>query len=403
MKPIVNPTMLETPFRDQLERGYDGLRFEPDLERDFVEDLTRRSLGRTRIALAIGVFMILATTLLDIVFREPEFARRAALLRTCFMLLPIAVMLAATWSERGQRLLQPLGALVGISLGLSSLAIGALGAQLGLPGYFSGYLVATFYIYFLLGLRFLPAVATAGTVLVSYFVFMIAAGQPAEPIAYNGLFLAFANVVGATGLHALEHNQRTSYLRESLLGLQAGRDGLTGLGNRRAFEEEHERSWAQAFRDQKPLSILLIDIDHFKAFNDLYGHQAGDRCLVRVAQVLGTAARRPRDFVGRYGGEEFVVLLPGATAGYVEHVAEKLRVEVEALGIDHSSSPAETVTVSIGTAMTVPHEDVRSADGLLQLADEALYAAKTAGRNRVVHTSPQKHENFTTGLFRARA
>ncbi|NOY62013.1 MAG: diguanylate cyclase [Gammaproteobacteria bacterium] len=162
----------------------------------------------------------------------------------------------------------------------------------------------------------------------------------------------------------------------------SSQDGLTGIGNRRRFDEFLESEWRRAIRESSPLSLILIDIDHFKPFNDNYGHQSGDECLQRVAQALARGVRRPSDLVARYGGEEFAVILPNTATEGAQKLAEALRVEVEALAVSHEhSSTADCVTISMGVASTIPLTGM-AAPELTKMADQALYRAKEAGRNR---------------------
>lgn len=160
-------------------------------------------------------------------------------------------------------------------------------------------------------------------------------------------------------------------------------DALTGVANRRRFDESLEQEWKRAQRNGFPLSLLLVDVDYFKAFNDRYGHPAGDRCLQRVAGALSAAASRPADQVARYGGEEFAVILPETAAAGARQVAERLVAAISDLRITHESSLVNRVlTVSIGIATLVPQGDTRPAR-LVEAADRALYRAKANGRDRV--------------------
>lgn len=159
-------------------------------------------------------------------------------------------------------------------------------------------------------------------------------------------------------------------------------DGLTGIRNRRFFDDALTNEWRRGGRRGSPLSLIMIDIDHFKKFNDTYGHIIGDDCLRQVADTLSDTVRRPADFVARYGGEEFSAVLPDTDADAARLIAELMRKRVESLEISHSGSSSEVVTVSLGVATVVPR---RSSDPemLVQSADKMLYEAKEGGRNQV--------------------
>ncbi|MFL6657970.1 MAG: diguanylate cyclase [Massilia sp.] len=159
-------------------------------------------------------------------------------------------------------------------------------------------------------------------------------------------------------------------------------DGLTGVSNRRAFNEALEGEWRRCARAQMPISLIMVDIDHFKLFNDAYGHQEGDACLQQAAAAMRRAAMRPQDVVARYGGEEFAILLPQEDIGGAEAVARKVLEEIAFMGIAHeSSSVGPWVTVSMGVASMTPSDQVES-DQLVRTADALLYEAKAGGRNR---------------------
>ena len=160
-------------------------------------------------------------------------------------------------------------------------------------------------------------------------------------------------------------------------------DFLTGLANRRRFDEALETEWARARRSGQPMALLMLDIDHFKAINDRYGHQIGDACLQQVAGVISENAARAADVAARYGGEEFAVICADSDAEGARNLAEKIRQSVEELDLGHKDGPHGVVTVSVGIAALVP-DDALPAKALVQAADRALYDAKEGGRNRVM-------------------
>jgi diguanylate cyclase (GGDEF)-like protein len=190
--------------------------------------------------------------------------------------------------------------------------------------------------------------------------------------------------------------QRIAQMRYSLLVLtrrldEANReltrlsavDGLTGIANRRQFDEFMTREWARGTRHETEISLLMCDVDFFKQFNDMYGHQAGDECLRTVAQALAARVRRPTDLVARYGGEEFAVILPDTDLDGARQLAEAMRMDVEQLAIKHGAGKGGLVTLSIGAACRVPDRTGPGSVVLIKAADDALYQAKGAGRNRV--------------------
>lgn len=165
-------------------------------------------------------------------------------------------------------------------------------------------------------------------------------------------------------------------------------DGLTGIANRRFFDEYFSREWRRARRGSGEISILMCDVDHFKAYNDTYGHQAGDDCLRQVAHKIRDSMERAADLAARYGGEEFVVLLPDTPIAGASMVAEKIRQAVHALALVHSGSAHHHITLSIGVA-AMSADNINTPQTLIEAADRALYQAKDAGRNRVCHHAPE--------------
>jgi diguanylate cyclase (GGDEF)-like protein len=184
--------------------------------------------------------------------------------------------------------------------------------------------------------------------------------------------------------------QSREILREANRWLQqeSSLDPLTRIANRRCFDQVFEQEWQRHRFEQLPLSVVLIDLDYFKEFNDLRGHLAGDNVLRLIASAIQAGVRRRDDMVARFGGEEFVVILPNTAEQHVPIVVERMRGQVGALAIQHPNSSVDpNVTISVGTATAIPSDEASHFD-LLRQADEALYRAKARGRNRVEHANP---------------
>lgn len=220
---------------------------------------------------------------------------------------------------------------------------------------------------------------------------------PSNALRAGGLMLiaAIACVVAAL---RLEEWARTAFLESHLAVSRAEHDALTGLSNRRVFDEQLERFWQLATDSRVSLAIVLMDVDHFKAYNDVYGHQAGDLALQRVAQTLRALVPGPEDVLARYGGEEFALIMYDVDGAEMEDTAARMRRAISDLGIVHRESQVRRVTISAGVAVVRPSAE-RGSKGALQLADEALYEAKVRGRNRVAVLDHAAHELLVTGVF----
>jgi diguanylate cyclase (GGDEF)-like protein/PAS domain S-box-containing protein len=192
--------------------------------------------------------------------------------------------------------------------------------------------------------------------------------------------IGFVNVVRDVSNRKAAEDELTTAFR--LVENLAMVDGLTGIANRRQFDETMDREWRRAMRDGSLLSLLMIDVDHFKRYNDIYGHVLGDACLRQIAVAAQGVIHRSSDLFARYGGEEFAVVLPNTDRNGAQLVAEQIRRAVEVCGLPHSGNPHGMVTVSIGCAtQTLSHDS--DSTSLIEAADQAMYQAKSAGRNRV--------------------
>jgi diguanylate cyclase (GGDEF)-like protein/PAS domain S-box-containing protein len=201
---------------------------------------------------------------------------------------------------------------------------------------------------------------------------------------YDGILAILRDITPQKHAEAtLEAANRKLADANRTLQSQAERDGLTGLFNRRHFDTTLHLEFLRARRHHEPLGLVMIDVDHFKRYNDRYGHLAGDECLRRISNAIRLSLARPGDIAARYGGEELVAALPATDLQGARTTAERMRAAIAGLAIEHAASPFGVVTVSAGASAEIPDPGTTDPRALLHTADAALYAAKTAGRNRV--------------------
>jgi len=363
-------------------KGWLRLRFAGELESEFL--LSYRAAARrwVRMSVLVALSTVLGFAVIDHwVLVGPHLQRSDAV--RFGLQLPLVLIILVLTSERFYgRWYQPAIQVAAPLFGFGTVLMATQATPEQLPLVAARLLLATFYFYTMLGLTFRAAFRSNLLVMAAYAVAALA-GAVARNVAIYQLFVLFcANLIGGAGCFALEHANRVAFLERRRLSEVAMHDGLTGLLNRTALEDQVRRLWQHAARDALPVSVVLIDIDHFKAYNDRYGHQAGDRCLREVAGAVKRAARRrPLDLVARYGGEELIAVLFGADRAHAESVAESILATVTELRIEHTASPTrEYVTVSVGVATLEPGAQY-SHDLAVQLADRALYAAKENGRD----------------------
>jgi diguanylate cyclase (GGDEF)-like protein len=382
----------------QLREGFPWLRFSRELEPDFRRAHFDENLLHTRVNLCLAVIITIAFNAMDSVVLSPQLNRIPSMLHMLMIVPVLLIGLAATFAAQRHRIYPPLALVASTVLGLGVVAIQIIATLGGVPILFPCLMLSIIFVYFLAGLIFYHAVAANVIMMLVYLGVGTALQLPGRDFAYDAMAMVATNIFGASVVYMNEKISRMRFLEACLLRELVARDGLTGIQNRRMFDQHIARVWQQAVREQVRVAVLLADIDCFKDFNDRYGHQAGDECLRAVAVSLNQCARRPLDFVARYGGEEFAVVLYEASREYVAEVLTRIQRSIAELNIAHEASRvASRLTVSIGAAFILPSSS-RTPEGLIQLADEALYSAKEQGRNRVVVMEAEYH-TLKTGRF----
>jgi diguanylate cyclase (GGDEF)-like protein len=394
-----------TAFGRLFSRIFPSLRFEGSLEGQFRRWYSENVRSRIRSVVWIPV----AALLIAMLAGGPFSALRSALvapqdqplfdLMRFGVLLPSCIaLLVVTYTHLYTRWFTPVAQAV---LPLHALCFVVMDAFMHRKGYSLNAMMPllTLAPYFVFGMVQAQAVRTVVLVVVMYALGGYLGGLDSGQRTFDLVILIFAAALGAAVHYSLQKSVRHSYLSTQIMSESLNRDALTGIHNRRMFDEHAARMWQQAARANAPIALLMIDIDHFKAFNDYGGHQAGDACLVKVAGVLNRASRRPLDLTARYGGEEFAILLYDTRRDRVEELCRELHASLATLAIAHPAfTDNQLVTFSIGAACVEPQPE-RRVEGLIQLADEALYTAKERGRNRTV-VMDREYETLRTGTFR---
>jgi diguanylate cyclase (GGDEF)-like protein len=392
----------DTPsLTEQLQRGFHGLRFEGELEAAYRRDQFYDRLRYLRINLAILMAISIVVIQVDRVV-VPIIGRIVPDLTRTGIMLPLLIVGFGLTFLRRAHVWYPRYIATAMTVALALICWVTLSAWfIGEPRLFGRLILAIVAVYFVLGIDFRAAIAVNAVAFASYAILATTKDMPAVDLTHYLLTLSMANIICVAGAYNLEHARRTAWLEGKRLAESALQDGLTGIHNRRRFDEHLQRVWAQCVRERRPMALLFIDIDHFKDFNDRYGHQAGDEAMKAVAAQLARVARRPLDLAARYGGEEFAIILFDAKRDAAARIGEEALSAVRELGIRHEGSGAAPVlTVSMGIACVQPLAR-RSWAGVIQLADQALYAAKDRGRDRV-EVLEQEYEHMQTGYFHRR-
>lgn len=391
-------TEVSTLIEQTMAQGFALLRFPPELERQYDKDTAPARLKALIIAGTVVAFVINLFLIADYAMVNDMFGK-AVMLRT-WMYTPM--VLAGMWIM--SRVPSPLGReLMAVMAGLHAAAIQVYlcvsSESVHAQAYLTGLSMLVIYVNVFTRTQFWVAVPYTLSINLIFGLALTMLPQVdwslAVPIA---LVLGGTTLFSLAHVYSLEQEERHNYLmsvRQRMMSHElrlanerlervSRADALTQVANRRHFDEFLAQLWERARIDNTEVSLLMLDVDHFKMYNDHYGHPAGDACLVKVAKSLRHSLRRPGDLVARYGGEEFIAVLSKTAADQAIAAGERVRSAIEALGLEHAQSPSHArVTVSVGVATMRPQDKGASPQSLIALADQALYQAKNRGRNRV--------------------
>ncbi len=398
--PRGTPELPESPYARELERNRGDMKFSPELEREYHRYYLNERRAHVR-SFNLIMFLLAAAACVLVAVSPAPMRGTATAWRLGAIALAFAVMVWVARSRYYERIY--LRAAQIASLWIAAVAAVEVANRVAVGDNEMLALLTTYSIalYFLAGILYQAGLQANVVLVVVFTATLVALRQPVAADVRSVGILAAVAAIGGLGFRKQGVRFRRAFLEHGLISELAARDGLTGLTNRRGFDAHLVRIWQQALRDRKSIAIMMIDIDHFKDFNDQHGHQAGDSALRRIAAVVNAVPRRALDLAARYGGEELTVILFDVVRVDAARLANDIREAVQALSFaDADGKILGVITVSIGVAVVHPSL-TRSPAGAVQLADEALYAAKGAGRNRV-EVYETEYVSLTTGSFRVR-
>lgn len=393
----------ETALTNALTKGKYWSAFDPSLESIYQQSHVETINAVARAGTLIGIAAFLMFAIKDLLVYPTEISIWTASMRAFIsppVLLYVFVTLHRNKSHCPNRSMSAAILVCGFAVSTSLLTLRANNATVDMLDLYLMLLAG----YAVTGLSVLNATKVSLIYSAYYLLGLCGIGASAQEVWLSSFYLLCGNGIGIVGCLAIEYNRRQSFLFRSLAEIRSQQDPLTHLPNRRAMLEQFDNLWKQSQRSQKYVAVVVVDIDHFKAFNDHYGHSQGDDCLTAIAQTLQAQIHRPLDFVARYGGEEFVFGLFAMDHEHLAAFCERSRVAIANLSLPHAKSPVHgKVTISIGASIASWSQNLNWTDIFVQ-ADQAMYQAKANGRNAYTiyqadsqKTSSQTEEMITLG------
>lgn len=372
-------------YQRQLDRGFSKLRFEANLEEEFMERYFERNLAKQRTALIVAFILLMLLAPLDYqILKHSNVSDVYTIVRlwiTCPVLL---LAYGLTFTGFFKKHAQTFAFFILLAIGIGTTAVIAYAALYDIRTLYEGLILIFFVGYLLSGLRFRYSVSCNILIALSYVALSISYMPPTMYDFHNYFFIFGGLFIGGAAAFTMEYQARLGFLQRGALHNSAKIDPLTRLLNRGAINSSLETILDYAKREKRHLSLMLVDVDYFKKFNDLYGHVAGDNVLVNVANSLAQCCRRSLDFAGRYGGEEFILVWFDTKPDEDESLCELVKEKIAQLNIQHDASDASTMLTASGGLVTLIPDSKTTSQNIINQADELLYKAKDLGRNRII-------------------
>jgi diguanylate cyclase (GGDEF)-like protein len=390
------PRFSATYYARQRRSGFPALKFDPELEAEYLESFVAINVSRIRVASLSAITLIMLFVIMD-----RGFGQHLQPPSSEFMLvisgLSLVIPFFCTFLHNRQHLPELMLVCTWI-LALTMVAVLWFGRAARPDFPYEPLLLVTMYVYFLAGLPWGRAVFCGLGMWLAFIGSHLLSPGSAPLLMYEIFYLLGANVIGVIGRYIFEHQDRLAFLMQRELSYLAQHDSLTRLLNRRAFRVRAELAWAQAQRECRPVGLLILDVDHFKAINDLHGHFAGDSVLREIALLLKNLVKRPLDAAGRFGGDEFVAVWYDVDRVWFEALQTRLMASIAAL--EYEVPGLKDVKVSGGAVLAWPNFAL-TLQGALREADSNLYQVKQQARSQIRYTqlgAPQlDDESLMTG------
>lgn len=371
-------------YRRQMDIGFKNLSFPPDMEAEYTSQYLERNIAKQRTALWVAVILMLLLIPFDFNVLSGKPLEFYTTLRIGVVLPLLVISYACTYIPLFQRHFQALAFGIVLFIGLSANLTVAYANKLGQHLPYEGLILVIFVGFLLAGMGFRHSLICACLLLFSYCL-LATLYMPAHPMLIHELIYIFGScLIGGAAAYTLEYQSRLGFLQKGALRSAAKIDPLTNLLNRGAINYQLENIIDYAFREQKFVTMVLLDVDYFKRYNDTYGHVQGDDCLVDVAKALSKGCRRSLDFAGRYGGEEFILVWFDTKPEEMARLSELISNNIQELKILHEKSKvSKYITLSGGMVTGIP-SDTLTSSVFIQKADDILYESKNRGRNRIL-------------------
>ena len=382
-------------YQQQLEAGFRFLRFTPALEEEYRDLHRANNKVRQWASIAIGMITIVLLIPMDIQAMPDEIKSLYFFIRVGMSIPLLLLVFSFHFIPAMTRFIQPTSVLVILWIALGNIALDIVSHNVGFNFAYEGVFIVIMISLFMAGLRFQIACIGPLVTMLAMWIASIYFLPDSRHTSLKVFYITAISFCGMVGAYTIEYQFRNSFIQHAIVQHMAIKDGLTGLFNRSEAIKKLGFLMEYARREQKPISLLLADVDHFKLYNDHYGHLKGDDCLRDIGGALNSCCKRPLDFAARMGGEEFLLVWFDSTPEEESKLSRYVHDAIDDLAIPHGASEtSQRVTLSAGYCRVIP-DSKSTINQLINIVDQALYLSKNNGRNRTTETSCEQQKTLS--------